>query len=139
MARTTPEEVLEIFPTNMDAGKILAFIAVATNLVTNVVAIADCTPAMTADELKEVERWLAAHFAWIRDPGALRARIGDAEAWHYSASVTTAWGKGLALTPYGQQAMVFDRSGALSSMGLRRATFRAAPRENSDDYTEGLD
>ena len=54
MARTTPEEVLEIFPTNMDAGKILAFIAVATNLVTNVVAVGTSTPAMSTDELKEM-------------------------------------------------------------------------------------
>lgn len=135
MPRVIDAEVKEIFDTQIDTSP---FILAATNLVTNVVVAADCDPALDTAELKEIERWLAAHFACLRDPIALRSKIGDSEAWLFPAAVTTAWSKGLGLTPYGQTAMVIDRSGALAAMGQKKASFRAAPRESSDNFTEDL-
>lgn len=133
--RVTVDEVKEIFDTAMTNGQITAFITVANLLVTNVVEIVGL---LAADELKEVERWLAAHFACIRDPVSLRSKIGDAESWNFPAAVTTAWGRSLNLTVYGQQAVAMDRTGSLAKLGLIKASFRAAPRENSDHFTDGL-
>lgn|SRR3990167_6565106 len=137
--RVTVEEVKEIFSTTISADKISACITTANQVVTNGPATsASPNPVLTADELKECERWLAAHFANIQDPIALREKIGDSDAWNFPASVTVAWGRGLSLTPYGQMAIAIDRTGKLASLGLRKASFRAAPREDSDAYTENL-
>ena len=137
MARVTFEEVQEIFDTDLKADQITAFISVANLLVTNTCATSTA-PTLGTDELKEIERWLAAHFACIRDPISLRAKIGDAEAWHFPAAVTTAWGKGLNLTPYGQMAIAIDRTHRLASLGNQKGSFRAAPREDGSNFTENL-
>lgn len=134
--RVTVSELKEIFDTDMDSGDLQAFIRGANCMVNNILA----DSGLDTITLKECERYISAHLASIRDPVPLRVRIGDAEAWNFPASVTTAWGKGLNLTPYGQVAMALDTSGALATMasGLRKATFRAAPREDSDRYTPRL-
>ena len=139
MARVTAAGVELIFSTTLTDAQLDAFINTATILV-DVVAqnAADCDPDLSASELVEIERWLAAHFASIRDPVSLRSKIGDAEAWHFPAAVTTAWGKALNLTPYGQMAVALDRTGTLANLGKQRASFRAAPRENSENFTDGL-
>lgn len=137
MARVTYEEVREIFDTTLGPDKLTACITAATNLVDHITA-ADATPAMSTAELKEVERWLAAHFGCIQDPISLRSKIGDSDAWHFPAAVTTAWGKNLNLTPYGQQAVAMDRTGFLANLGLMKGKFRASPRENSDRFTDNL-
>ena len=136
MSRVTPEEVQEIIDTDLKRDQILAMITVANLIVTNGPATST-NPSLGADELKEIERWLAGHFVCIRDPVALRNKIGDADVWHY-AMVTTAWGKQFNLTPYGQMAIAADRSGILASAGLKKGSFRAAPREDSDSYTPNL-
>src|SRR3990167_7086656 len=137
MARVTVAEVEEIFDTDLTDAQITAFITVANILVTNTCATST-SPALDTDELKEIERWLAAHFADIRDPIGLRIKMGNAEQWSFPAAVTTAWGKGLNLTPYGQMAIAIDRSGKLAALGLRKGSFRASPREDSDSFTENL-
>ena len=137
MARVTVEEIQEIFDTDLKADQITAFISVANILVTNTCATSTA-PTLGTDELKEIERWLAAHFACIRDPISLRAKIGDAEAWHFPAAVTTAWGKGLNQTVYGQNAIAIDRTGRLAGLGRMKGSFRAAPRENSSSFTDNL-
>jgi hypothetical protein len=137
MARVTTSEVEDIIDTDLTDGQITAMIAIANLMVTNGPATSS-NPSLGADELKEIERWLSAHFVCVRDPVSLRAKLGDAESWNFPASVTTAWGKGLNLTPYGQQAIALDRTGILAKSGLMKASFRAAPREDSDNYTENL-
>lgn len=132
--RVTYEEVQEIFSTTMEPDQITAFILAANTLVNNTCAVA--TPALDAITLKEIERWVAAHFCWMRNPGSLRKVIGDSESWGFPASVTTSWGKGLNLSPYGQQAILLDTSGSLAALTTQKqkASFRAAPRENSSSY-----
>jgi hypothetical protein len=137
VCRVTVSEVKEIFDTNIDSGKIQACIKSANILVTRKIAVLG---ELETDELKEIERWLAAHFASIQDPVALRERVGDAEQWSFPASVTTAWGKGFNLTPYGQQAIALDSTNTLATLaaGLIKGKFRASPRENSSNFTPGL-
>lgn len=134
MARVTAAEVKEIFDTNMREDWILAFINSANLLVTRVLG----SSGLGADDLKDIERWIAAHFCNLRDPISLREKIGDAESWNFPASVTTAWTQGLGLTVYGQQAVAMDTTGTLAALGLKRGKFRAAPREDSDNYTRNL-
>lgn len=137
MARVTIAELEDIFDTDLSDSSLSSFINTANLLVTNVLATST-SPTLSAAELKDIELWLAAHFACIRDPISLRAKIGDAEAWHFPAAVTTAWGKGLNLTPYGQMAISIDRTGRLAGLGRIKGSFRAAPREDSDNFTDNL-
>jgi len=135
MARITVDDLRDIFDTDIEYAKLLTFIQTAHVLVNQVV---EPKGVLDSDGLFQVELWLAAHFASIKDPIALRSKIGDSEAWLFPAAVTTAWGTGLKLTPYGQMALVMDTSGGLIDLGLRKASFRVAPREDSDNYTPRL-
>jgi len=137
-ARVTVQDVKDIFDTNMDDSFVEAFIRSASIIVNNCPATVAISPALSEDELFELERWVSAHLAAIRDPVSLRSKIGDAEAWHFPAAVTTAWAKGLSLTPYGQQALAIDRTGFLANSGKARASYRVSPRENSINFTEVL-
>lgn len=137
MARVTADEVREIFNTSLDEDKILACVNIANIMVTQGPATST-SPQLLDTELKEIERWLAAHFSSIQDPIALRVKIGDSTTWHFPESVTTAWGSGLKLTPYGQMAIAMDRSGILAKTGLMKGSYRAARREDSAFYTRNL-
>ncbi len=138
MSRVSTDDVRDIFDTTLEDNSILAMISVADSIVSNGPALAT-NVALTTTELKEIERWLAAHFCCIMDPISLQEKIGDSMARKFPETVTTAWGPGLKLTVYGQQALMMDRSGTLASMGKMKATFRAAPREDSEKFTRGLD
>ena len=134
MSRNTTTELELIYETDLTDPQLQAFLDAADAVVTDNLS----TSSLSASTLKQIERFIAAHFACMRDPISLRSKIGDAESWNFPASVTTAFGKGLNLTPYGQQALILDSSGLLSRLGLIKASFRAAPRENSDNFTENL-
>jgi hypothetical protein len=135
--RVTAEEVKQIFTTSLGDDQIDACITAANNIVSTITTT-KASPTLGTAELKEVERWLGAHFCAINDPVSLRVAIGESESWHFPASVTTAWGQGLRLTPFGQQAIFFDRTGSLASFGLMHASFRVAPREDSKNFTKNL-
>ncbi len=138
MSRVTTDDVRDIFDTTLEDNNILAMIAVADSIVSNGPALST-NVSLTAIELKEIERWLAAHFCCIMDPIPLQAKIGDSMARNFPETVTTAWGPGLKQTVYGQQAIAIDRSGSLASMGKMKGSFRAVPREDSEKFTRGLD
>ena len=137
MARVTTDEVREIFETSLEEDRITACITAANLIITETVA-ASTNPVVPTSLLKEIERWLSAHLCAIQDPVPLRVKIGEAEQWSFPASVTTAFGKGLLLSPYGQQAVMLDISGTLAKLGMMQASYRAAPRENSSNYTSDL-
>ena len=134
--RVTVQEVKEIFSTTMEDDSISAFIGAANTLVNNTSALA--SPALDATTLKEIEKYVAAHFCCLRDPISLRVKVGESESWSWPASVTVAWSRGLGLTPYGQAALLLDTSGELSNLGQKRGSFRASPRENSSNFTSDL-
>lgn len=132
--RVTVEEVREIFNTKLEDDSIAAAIRASNLLVTQI-----CTSSTLSDDLlKEIERYISAHFCNLQDPIALRTKIGEYEDWTWPAAVTTAWSKGLSLSIWGQQAIALDSSGALAKIGLMKASYKAAPREDSANYTKGL-
>lgn len=72
----------------------------------------------SSTELKELERWLSAHFLAILDPRAESKKIGDAATKYRLGSE----GKGLDCTPYGQQLKVLDYKRTLNNLGKQKAT-----------------
>lgn len=137
MSRNSTTELELVFDTDLSDAQLQAFLDDADVVVTNNLVGTFNGITLGTSELKAIEKYIAAHLASMRDPRELRHKTGDAEAWYYP-SVTTAFGKQLNLTPYGQQALLFDRTGVLARLGLPRGTFRAAPREDSDAFTDNL-
>ncbi len=118
MPNVTAQEVQGIIevPTDLDLAP---FIATASLIVTEDLA----NQGLSTGRLKQIELYLAAHFAAIKDEhGALmKSKTLNAEE-QYGGSFT----QGLNLTRYGQQAIVFDTSGVLAAMAEpnKRAEFR---------------
>jgi hypothetical protein len=113
MARVTDADVRACtgFATEGDPA---SAIGVATEIVTDFVAIADTT--LSAAKLTNIELYLASHFFYLSVRGGPLAaeELGDAkERYHniYSA--------GLKATVFGQQAMMLDPSGTLAKMSDR--------------------
>lgn len=120
--RVTVNDVKAIFETTLGADNIEAFIRSA-----NVVINDNLTGKGIADAtLKELERWLAAHFAAHMDPVAGSEKIGDAQVKYLLAMSSGADGLGLNNTPYGQQARILDPTGILASIGKPAAVFETA-------------
>lgn len=125
MARVTATEVRQLI--ELDSGfsdsDLAAFIS-AANVLTNQVntegGITDTT------QLKEIERWLAAHFSAIRDVRSDSEDVSDGPSQKFQYKVDL----GLAQTQYGQQAMMLDTSGYLSGLnkeakeGKKRASIQ---------------
>jgi hypothetical protein len=119
MARVTSAEVAAIIDYDTTGiTDITPFITAANLLVTQV-----CTDSsLGTDLLKEIERWLAAHFVAVRDPKLTSQSAGGAS----DSYETNKTGFGLKLTRYGQQAMALDTSGALMAIaeGAKKASMK---------------
>lgn len=118
MARVTIAEVQEIISYDSSITNIQPFIDAANLMVTAV-----CTSTLLSDSLlKEIERWLSAHFVAIRDPKLVSQSIGGASD-SYETNKTDF---GLKLTRYGQQAIALDISGALNAIakGAKSVAFK---------------
>lgn len=109
--RVTSEEVLEIIDT--DLTNISAFIIAANLIITDRLNDA----GLSDDHLKEIERWLSAHFIAIRDPKIRSEATDDAQAAYEIGNL----GKGLEFTSFGQQVLVLDTTGKMKAIGLKRA------------------
>lgn len=107
-ARVTGDEVKEIMDTDLTATQLLPFITSANAIVTDRVS----GQGPGTDLLKEIEKWLAAHLAKIREPQLSSERIGEAQN-----NYVTQVGLGLDATTYGQQVKILDSTGILSSIG----------------------
>jgi hypothetical protein len=96
-----------------DVTAIIEVDATITDLSPFITAAAQITDewcsGLTDAQLKEVQRWLAAHFVAIRDTRAASEKAG-------SVSVNYQYKLGLnfAVTMYGQQAMMLDITGGLA-------------------------
>lgn len=108
MARVTGAEVKEIIDTSLSASDIGPFIEAATLLVTKRLSGA----GLGADLLKEIERWLAAHFVSMRDQRVSSRKLGDASDTYQGQT-----GMGLDYTSFGQQAKMLDPTGNLAKLG----------------------
>jgi len=107
MARVTDNEVKEIIDT--DLSSLTPFIGAANQLV-------DGITGLSAAELKEIERWLAAHFVAIRDQRTAKDNTGDSS--HTYGGKT---GMGLDFTAYGQMVKLLDTTGYLASVGMKES------------------
>ena len=109
-ARVTSDEVKEIIDVDSTITDITPFITAANLLVTS-----ECTDSSLTDAmLKEIERWLAAHFVAIRDTRRSAEKAGSVgENFQYSL------GLNLQVTMYGQQACMLDTSGALFALSKK--------------------
>lgn len=117
--RVTVDEVKAIFDTDLTADNLEAFIRAANMLVTaKLVGI-----GYAAAELKEIERWLAAHFAAQMDPVAKSEKIGDAQTTYMLGKE----GDKLQNTPYGKQVCILDYQGILVDLGKTAAVLQTAP------------
>lgn len=108
MARVSYSEVDKIIDVDPNITDYSAFISVASLLVDDISA---GDSSISEDRLKEIERWLSAHFLAIRD-----MRASDEKAGKVSMSYQYKLGLNLQVTMYGQQAMMLDSSGYLSRL-----------------------
>jgi len=111
--RVTTEEVKQIIETV--EAEIEPFIK-AANIVVSEHLVGS---GMGAATLKEIERWLTAHFISVKDKRPRSENIGAAQMVYE----TPLLGKGLDGTMYGQQVKILDSSGRLSALGRKRVVF----------------
>jgi len=109
--RVNTAEIKEIMDTTIE--DMTPFITVANLLVEQYLASSN----LSAQHLKEIERWLSAHFAAIMDPRVRKRTIGDGAE---SYAISGGYKGGLDATPYGQQAMVLDTTGKLAANLAKR-------------------
>ena len=109
MIRTTPELVAGIL--RIETGVDLdPFILAASSLVDG---IDDRTDAPSDERLQLIETWLAAHFYCMQFPRRSSEAAGDV-----SASYEGRFDLNLALSRYGQMAMVLDPTGYLKALNM---------------------
>jgi len=119
-ARVTSAEVLQIMNTSLTT--VNAFITVADLVIDDKLVGKGQSDAL----LKEISRWLSAHFASIKAPQQGKEKIGSSS----QESVIGQLGKGLEYTPYGQQVLLLDTTGTLANIGKMKVTFKV------DDFRE---
>lgn len=107
MARVTEAEVKKIISTTLTDEEVTPFLSSANVLITDVLTDEGYGDAT----LKEIEKWLAAHFVAIRDPQVAKEKIGDVDAAYQGKT-----GLGLNHTSYGQQVMILDHHGKLAEI-----------------------
>lgn len=121
MARTSTTEVLAILDTTLT--NLEPFIIIANQTVNRHLL----GKAMDDAELKEIERWLSAHFAAVRDPRVRERKIGDASEKY---AISGGYAGSLDGTPYGQQVLVLDYTGTLAKVLGKKAVVLDAIEEN---------
>jgi hypothetical protein len=112
--RVNTSEVKEIFETNIT--DLVPFITAANTVINDQLATEISNGSVSSATLKEMERWLAAHFASARDQRPVEEKLGEATMKYQGTS-----GEGLLSTTYGQMAMELDPTGQLAGGKRRRA------------------
>ena len=109
MARVTEVELKEIFPTDLDDSALTPFIEVATMIVDEELT----NKGYTANRLKTIELYLAAHYAVISlESGGIKYEKVSNAATSYNVPM----GEGLKSTRYGAQALTLDTAGGLAAL-----------------------
>lgn len=109
MPRTTPQDVQLILLDNYDGKTALSNFISTANAVTNWVHNQDTGSLVSSDVLIEIEKYLAAHFYCVADPGYQSRSTGGASGQFTGQTSFT-----FKQTRYGQQALFLDFSGALA-------------------------
>lgn len=119
MARVTEAEVRMVIETAI--ADLSAFILAASLVIDRYST--KCTDA-TADELKELERWLSAHLVAVADrAGDVKEETVGPVSVSYGSSMVS--GQGLLSTKYGNQVALLDPCGMLVNSGKRAASVQA--------------
>jgi len=105
--RVSEHEVKAIMDTALEVEIITPFLHTANVIVTSRLTGA----GYASDLLKQIEKWLAAHFVAVRDPDMEAERTGTTTETRYRGKTAM----GLDFTPYGQQVRVLDWKGILDS------------------------
>lgn len=109
MARVIASDVTAILDTTID---LTAFIITANLIVTEELDGEGLSDA----RLKEIERYLVAHLACLKDPREETESFGDASSRYQGKT-----GMGLDATIYGQQVKILDSTGKLSRLNAPKA------------------
>ena len=115
-------EVKQIINTSLTDAEVLAAVSTAQAIINSQLA----SSGLTGQHLREIIRWLSAHFVAVRDQDegmVMEQRIGDT-AVRYGGRL----GEGLKLTRYGQQVLILDTTGTLAAFGRQRAEFKVMDR-----------
>lgn len=118
--RTTDVVVKRLLARRYDINRnpdLLDALDAANSLTTDVAALAASSKGviLPAGKLELIERWLAAHFYQMSDPGYASESTAGA-----SVSYQGQTGMYLELTRYGQMAMTLDTSGTLAALNKRQ-------------------
>lgn len=112
----TPEDVTAIIDTELDNSQVEPFIVTAVLLVNEELL----DKGLSANRLKEIARWLAAHFLAVREPRLLSEQAGRAQAKYEGGAID----KRLMSTRYGQQAIALDPTGVLAGLSEQKIEAR---------------
>lgn len=109
--RNTDKDLRDLFPQDNSNKAVQHYIDDANILVTETLA----TAGFSADRLKLIEKYLAAHLYVLaeHEGGIFEEKIGDTEEKRGS---TFTLGQGLRLTRWGQQVLALDTSGGFARM-----------------------
>lgn len=119
MARVEVDEVKQIIETSLSDPIITAFIDSANVTVT---ALLGTSTVLSTDQMKEIEKWMAAHLIACTRERQVKSESVDGASVTYEGST----GDGLDSTMYGQMAKMLDTSGVLaSSIGMKTITIKA--------------
>lgn len=121
-ARVLPVELAQIYPGVVsEVDDLQPFIDSAHLMVDEELS----TSGHSEARLKEIEKYLAAHFAVItlERGGMLKQKIGDAEEMYQSPGFNTV---GLVTTRFGQQVVILDTTGHMAAIAQKpvKAIFR---------------
>lgn len=123
--RVTADDVKEILDTDLTDTRIDAFITGANVFVTKILG----NKNLGVDLLKEIERWLSAHYiAATINRQAIEQVAGPVEQ-----KFSDVFGKNLDSTTYGQTAQGLDPTGLLAKAGMKTVSFKAI-NENYPDF-----
>lgn len=121
-ARVSTAELAQIYPGMVSDVSALQPYIDSANLLVNEELL---TVGHSEARLKEIEKYLAAHFAVItlERGGLLKRKAGEAEDTYQSPGFNTV---GLVTTRFGQQVVILDTSGKLAAIAQRpvKAMFR---------------
>lgn len=127
MARATSSEVVGIMSDVPTGTNLDAFISVVACLIDDNLD----DSLFTAATLKNIEIYLAAHFAALKFKQAVESELGGTN--RAKDKYAYPLGKGLDLTTYGQMAKILDTSKVLASMNdtKSKASFGVFEEDNS--------
>lgn len=127
-ATTTADELREILETDLSDAILNAFINAAYAFRVEYLGSAGLSTAI----LKEIEKWLAAHYASVARE---RQAASEDIAGEYRVTYTGKTDMYLESTLYGQMAIGFDPSGILANVGLKGISFEIY---ETSDHSENL-